>query len=516
MANKYICGVDIGTTGVKAEIYDLSGELVASAYTEYNCIFPRNGWVDQDGEMLFRESCKTLKMAVEKAAGVGVKNTDIVSLGVSSQRAAVSPVDENGIPLTLDLSWQDRRTTEELADIDREIGARRFYEITGQTLDTTWSISKIMWFKKHRPEIYEKAYKFVNNQERFLRRLGAEDFGQDFSNSSLFGISDVQNFCWSEELCEKLGIDMEKLPKLIQSGQQVGVISKEAAELTGFAEGMPICTGGGDQQCAAVGAGVIEEGIVEITLGTSGVSVAHVENPVYSDTMALPLSYSCIPGKWEVEGLQMAAGSSYKWYRDKLAYPETQAANVLGVDPYDLINANIEKVPPCCDGVFCLPFFAGAGAPYWNPYARGTLIGMTLNTDRNVIARAVMEGVTYECKNILDAMMNMGIKLDKVLLTGSATKSPTWNKIQTDIYGMECHVVKNNQATTLGAAILGAVGVGVFDNIKEAVNNLQGIKQTLEPDMKLHAQYQEMLAVWRDAYKALNDAQIYQKLEKFH
>ncbi len=509
MNEKYVSGIDIGTTGVKVIIFDLFGKEMGNAYREYGCIFPQSGWVEQDGEYLWEETCGAINDAIKKS---GVSPEEIVSVGLSTQRCTLVPVDRYGNALRMSISWQDRRSVRECDTISRIIGAERYYEITGLPIDTTWSLSKIMWIRDNEPDIYNKTFKFALDQERILFKLGADDFYEDASNGSLQGLMDINSFKWSSELIKKLNIDREKLPKLIQSAQQVGVISKEASEKCGLREGMPIVTGGGDQQCAGVGAGVIKPNTVEVTLGTAGVTLAFLDQPLKDEQRRIPCSAHAVPGKWESEGLQLAAGSVYKWYRNNIADAEVKAGDEIGIDPYDLINMQISKVPVGSKGVLCIPYFAGSGAPNWDPYARGTFIGLNLSHSKHVLARAIIEGITFETKEILDAIEALGIDIEEIIITGGATKSDLWNQIQADIYGIPCRKLANEQATCLGAAILGSVGAGVYDTLEIAVENMVKFAGVFTPNGDNNKTYNKIFNIYKSAYKSLKEAHVYKDL----
>ena len=512
MEKKYLCGIDIGTTGVKVILFDMNGSEKGSAYREYGCEYPRSGWVQQDGELLWQETCTAIQAAIEAARA---NPKEIASVGLSTQRCTLAPVDKDGKSIFTSISWQDRRSTKQCDDIRNLIGDERYYQITGLPIDTTWSVSKIMWLRDNEPEVFKKAHKFVMDQERILFRLGADDFYEDISNGSLQGLMDIETFKWDDELIEKLGIPKEKLPKLVESAQQVGTVSAEAAALSGLAEGTPIVTGGGDQQCAGVGSGVTRPNLVEVTLGTAGVTLAYLDKPQRDSKRRLPCSAHAVPGKWETEGLQMTAGSAYKWYRDNIADMERDAAQSLGIDPYDIINMQIENIPPGSNGVLFLPFFSGAGAPHWDPHARGTFLGLSLSHGKHEMARSILEGVTFETKEILDAMEGLGIQIEEVIITGGATKSDLWNQIQADIYGKPCKKLLNEQATCLGAAILGAVGAKVIGSLDEAVAKMVHFSKVYEPVPKNVEVYKGVYQVYKKAYKALKDANVYNELIEF-
>ncbi|MGL4606290.1 MAG: FGGY-family carbohydrate kinase [Eubacteriaceae bacterium] len=511
MNKKYVSGIDIGTTGVKVIIFDLEGNKLGSAYREYPCTFPQSGWVEQDGELTWTMTCEASREAIQKS---GINPDEIASIGLSTQRCTFTPVDKEGMALRSAISWQDSRSFEEADIMNKKIGAEKYYEITGLPIGVVWTVSKIMWIKKHQPEIYDKTFKFALDQERILKKLGAEEYCEDWSNGSLQGLMDIKSFEWSQELIDLLEIDAAKLPKLVPSGEVVGNVSKEASVLTGFSEGTLLVAGGGDQQCAGIGAGAVKKGVIEVTVGTAAVTLAYMDDAIYDESMRLPCSAHAVPGKWETEGLQNAAGSSLKWYRNEFAIPEVELAKETGKDPYDYINEQVADIKPGANGLICIPYFASSAAPNWDPFARGTFIGLTLGHERPTLARSIMEGVTFETREIIEQMITNGVQIDEIIISGGASKSPVWNQIQADIYGKPCGILAIEEATSLGAAILAAKGAGLFATINEAVEKMVKIISYCEPNMENHRLYTEYFNVYKDAYQALAKANVYERLVK--
>jgi xylulokinase len=258
MSAEYVAGIDIGTTGVKAIVFDTEGAIISSAYREYPSLFPQPGWVEQDVEHVWKKTCEAAKEALAKS---GIKAREIRSLGLSSQRGTFLPIDKNGSPLMNSLVYSDMRAHKETEWVATDIGADRYHKITGVTPSNMWTYPKIKWIIENRRDIFDKTDKFVNGQEYFLRKLGAETLSTDPASITLNGMLDVDSLTRSTELCKKIGLPADKLPPMGTPARMVGKISKKAAEETGFAEGMPIAIGAGDQQCAAVGAGIVREGI---------------------------------------------------------------------------------------------------------------------------------------------------------------------------------------------------------------------------------------------------------------
>ncbi|MGL4282504.1 FGGY-family carbohydrate kinase [Eubacterium aggregans] len=291
-------------------------------------------------------------------------------------------------------------------------------------------------------------------------------------------------------------------------------VSQKAASLTGFATGTKLVSGGGDQQCTGIGTGAIKKGIVEVTVGTAAVTMAYMDGPYYDDRMCLHCSDNVVAGKWETEWLQNAAGSSLKWYRNEFAIPEMELSEETGIDPYDYINEQVADIKPGAYGLICIPYFASSVVPNWDPFARGTFIGLTLWHQRPTLARAIMEGVTFETREIVEQMAANGVEIDTIIISGGASKSAVWNQIQADIYGKPVLIPAIEEATSLGAAILAAVGEGLYDSVEAAVDQMVQIAGSYEPDMAIHDRYNRYFTVYKDAYRALADAGVYERLVK--
>jgi xylulokinase len=514
MAEKiYLSGLDIGTTGVKAMIADTDGSVIGVSYREYPCVFPHPGWVEQDVELMWGQICEAAREVITKT---GIDPEKIRSLGISSQRGTFVPVDRNNKPLMNSIVWSDARADRELAWIKDEIGAERYHEISGVPISSMWSYSKMKWYIEKQPELWEKTHKLLNGQEYFLFRLGAEDFSTDPASITLNGMLDIDNLNWSTELCERIGLPMDKLPPMGTPARQVGKVSKSAAEQTGFAQGMPIAIGGGDQQCAAVGAGIVKEGMAEITIGTAMVMVAHIDSRKEDTRRQVLMGGSGIPGKWDMEGLTFTAGASLKWWRDNYAQGEKQAADYLGLDVYDIITLEASQSPVGSRGYLFYPFFQGQVTPSYHDQARGGSLGLSFIHDRKDTARAILEGVAFETKMVISAMEEvLGRPFDILRLSGGGSKSELWNHIQSDIYGRTVERLKVSECTTLGATILGAAGCGVFNSVEEGVSRMVHPFDKIDPDHGNNELYSEQFEIYRDAFYTLKESGMYERLAAF-
>ena len=512
----YVIGVDTGTTGVKAKIYDLEGRIIAEAYREYGCLFPRPGWVEQDIHMLSRANDEVISEVISRS---GVSANQITSIAFSTQRCLHMFVDAQGKLLRdgIGISWQDARCGAEVKWMNETVGVKEHYEVCGMPPAVVWTSPHIVWMIKNEPEVIAKTAKILTCQEWFLKDMGADDFYMDYSNASLYGVMNIRTFEWDAPLCNQLGINMDWLPTLVPSGVQVGVISPEAAARTGLAVGTPLVSGGGDQQCAAVGSGIIEEGLAEVTLGTAGVTIAHQDQPRFDPNCRINCSASAIAGsqKWTSEGLTSAAASSYRWFREAIGYVGKTVEAQGGANAFEVLNQMAANVPAGSQGLIMMPYLAGSNAPNFNADARACFLGLTFAHSTGAMARSVMEGVALETRDILEFFAEMGTPLKEIRLSGGATKSPLWCQIQSDIYGRPTVALQESECAVLGSAMLGAMGAGTFSTMREAVDSMVRVTGSYEPNPAAVERYNELFGLFRAAYRGLTDSGFFAGLADF-
>jgi xylulokinase len=503
---KYLIGIDEGTTGCKTCIFDLNGTLVGSDYREYPCYYPKPGWVEQYAEEITPALFESCKAAIAKS---GIDPKEIIAVGLSSQGSVTGPVDKNGKLLRPFIGWQDLRGVKELEEIKEKISLEEYYKITGYPLGLVFSITKNLWIRNNEPDIYEKTAMFTTNQDYFLKEFGAEDYFTDISSASREGLFDVDNHVWSKRVFDALDLDMSKRPKIAEGGQPVGRIPKSVAEKTGLAEGTLLCVGAHDQNCSTFGCGAVEDGTAAMVLGTFGSCFVVSDKPIRDPYGVLIVKGNVGPKNWTIEAFATAAASSYRWYRDTFGDLEKAAAKTLQDDPYNLINKQIETVPPGANGITFLSYLQGAGGPRQNGNARGAFVGMTLGTTKADMARAVMEGICYEMRDILEAQKRAGINIKGIRLTGGGSKAPLWCQMQADIYQQTIYRLQTSETGTLGAALYAGVGAGVYKSYKEAVEVAVHIKDKFEPNPELAEVYNEGYHRFVSIYEALANGKVF-------
>ena len=508
---KYVAGIDAGTTGLKTIIFDLEGNVISNAGMEYPCTIPKVGWVEQDVYCLWNALCASVRTAITEA---GIDPKEIGSVGISSQRGTFFAVDENWEPLHDSIVWSDSRADEEVQWIRDNIGAEKYYSISGAPISGAWSYAKFKWVRDKAPDLYEKAFKFVNAQEWLLHKLGSQEVFTDPASLALNGMMDIKKLDWSDELLDAINFSRDKLPPVKEPARQVGTISRQAAEETGFAEGMPICVGGGDHQCAAVGCGIIKEGMAEISMGTGFVMIAAVDGIKSDPKHEVIFAGHAVPGHMNMEGLTYATGVTLRWWRDVYGLSEKELSGVVGKDPYDLICEEAAKAPAGCKGHIFFPFFSGQITPNYQDNAVGGSLGLSLYHDRCDMACSILEGGAYEQRMVLESMERvLGRPLDVIRLQGGGSKSPLWRQIMADVFGRPVECMSVADCGILGAAILGATGAGVFGSLEEAVDAMVHTRETVYPNEENHTLYTDLYGIFKESFEAWKDAGIYDKLD---
>ena len=498
---KYLVGIDEGTTGCKTCIFDIEGNVVGSDYREYPCYYPKPTWVEQLAEDITPALFDSCKAAIANAK---IDPQEIIAVGLSSQGSVTGPVDKNGKLLRSFIGWQDLRGAEMVEELESKITPEEFYKITGDpTPGGIFSLHKYLWLRKYQPEIYEKTAMFTTHQDYFLREFGVEDYWTDLSSSSRASLMDVDKHVYSHKIMDLFGLDIKQHPKLAEGGQPVGRVPKHVAEKTGLPEGTLLCVGAHDQNCSTFGCGAVKGGDCAMVLGTFGSCFVVSDTPLRDPNRKLVVKGNVGPKNWTIEGFAVAAASSFRWYRDTFCELEKAAGKLIGQDPYKLIDQEIEKSPVGAHGVTFLSYLQGAGGPRGNSKAKGTFVGMTLGTTEADMARAVMEGICYEMRDIIEAQKRAGTRIKVIRLTGGGSKSPLWVQMQADIYQTPIQVLQTHETGALGAALYAGVGAGLYKSYQEAVDVAVHVTKEYTPNPKARDSYDDGYDRFVHTYEAL-------------
>ncbi len=505
-----VVAIDVGTSGTRTAVFNAeTGTLLAQAHQEYGSFFPHPTWVEQKALDWWKTACNT---SLQTLKILGKQTRNIVAVSVTNQRETIVPVDEKGEPLHNAIVWQDRRSIPQCTAIREKIGDKALYLETGLTIDPYFSAPKILWLQEHHRKIFDATYKFLLVHDFIIHRLSNE-FATDYSNASRTMLFSITQQKWSNKICNQLDIPKEKLPTTHPSTTPIGTITKAASKETGLPEDIPIIAGGGDQQCGAVGVGVVQPGRVKATMGTGTFILAHEDHPRFDEKRRLLCSCHAMPGKWIIEASIFTSGIIYRWFRDQFSQEEKELAKVLHTDAYDLLNTQAANSPAGSRGILMLPYFVGAGAPHWNPAARGVLLGLALGHKRDDIIRSIMESTAFEVRRNLNVMRSQGITVKELRLTGGATRSSIWNQIQADINQLIVQRSLIEEATAVGAAILASVGCGIHKDVVVAANTMVSMGEEYQPTASHKNLYDKLFTIQTDAYNALEKAKVFARLK---
>ena len=482
---------DLGTTGNKATLFSIDGALIASSTREYPTYYPKSGWVEQDPEDWWQAVILSTRELLEKS---GTPPKAVACICFSAQMMGGLIVDEQGFPLHNMLIWADTRSARQEAEIIRRVGMEKAYRITGHRASASYSAAKLMWLRENVPEAYQKAYKLLNAKDFILHRMTGR-FVTDYSDASGTNLMDLNRLEWSEEIMDALVIPSALLPELHASTDIAGGLTKEAAAACGLLCGTPVVIGGGDGSCACVGAGVVKEGSAYNVLGSSSWISMASSAPLYDDAMRTFTWVHLNKNLYTPCGTMQAAGYSYRWFRDSLC-PGMQ---------YDAINSLAEASRPGANGTLFLPYLLGERSPRWDHSARGAYVGLGIATSRGDMARAVMEGVALNLKIILDVLSG-ACPVDQVTIIGGGAKGELWLQILADVWQKPLQCIANpGEATSMGAAVCGGVGIGAFEGFHE-VSRFTKPNRIFAPNKNNARLYESLSKAFEKAYHGLREA----------
>ena len=497
---RYLLGIDIGTSGAKALLVNAdTAEIVASSVESYELSTPTPLWAEQSPGDWWQAVIASVSNVLNASK---IDAAEIKGIGLSGQMHGSVFLDENGSVLRPAILWCDQRTQAECDWIMDTVGRERTIELTSNPILTGFTAGKIIWTRNHEPEVYSRVKKVLLPKDYIRFRLTGE-FATEVSDASGTGLFDVKRREWSWEMLDAINIPSHWMPHSYESVEISGKISPEAASLTGLAEGTPVVGGGGDQAAGAVGNGVVEDGIVSSTVGTSGVVFAFTDKPVVDKKLRLHTFCHAVPGKWHLMGVMLSAGGSLRWYRDTFADTETVIAKALGVDPYDVICKEAAKAPAGSEGLIFLPYLTGERTPHPNPHARGVFFGITLRSDRPHFMRAVLEGVAYGLRDSFTILDEMNIPILQVRASGGGARSEIWRQIQADVTGKNHVTINVDEGPALGAALLAGVGTGIYPTVADACRSIIKVTSQTNTNPAAKRIYDGFYLIYRSLYNSL-------------
>ena len=491
MAN-LILAHDLGTTGNKASLFDSEGNLIASAFVAYETDYPRPGWAEQDPRDWWRAACESTQ-AMLRESGREASEIEVVSF--SGEMMGCTPVDATGAPLRTSIIWADQRAEDQAATLAERVGRERMYQITGHRVSSNYTAAKIMWLREHQPDLYAQTHQVLQAKDYVAFKLTGA-YATDYSDASGTNLFDLRARRWSKEIFAAVDLDPDLLPPALPSSEVIGTVTRKAAQETGLAEGTPVTIGGGDGACATAGAGVVKPSDAYNYIGSSSWISFVGREPLY-DPQQRTFTFAHLDPEYVFPtGTMQCAGGSYDWLE-----------RLLRGDAEDKLYTQMEglasRVEPGAQGLFFLPYLIGERSPHWNPRARAAFVGLTMAHGRAEMARAVLEGVAFNLRIILDAFRDQDAPVSALRLIGGGARSALWRQILADVFDLPTLRPKLVvEATSLGAAIAGGVGVGLYPGYAVAGDLVQ-VDPSEEPRPPFAARYQELYDIFQDTYASL-------------
>lgn len=512
---KYFLGIDAGTSGIKALVLDETGRVCGSGYRECDLITPRFGWVEQDP----REWWIACNVAVKEAVKKCGHGKEIEGIGLSGQMQGIALMDQNMESIGNCMIWLDQRAEEEVNDIERLMSEKEMLTLTANyCLNSFWA-PKLLWLKKNDPKTFDRIRTVLFTKDYIRYRMTGE-VATEVSDASLTFLMDVPGRKWSDPIFKKLGIPKEIVPaRLAESCEVVGHLLSEVAEEWGMRAGIPVVAGGGDQPAGGVGTGIVRPGTIGVTIGTSGVVFGCTDEALIDTKKRAMMSMAhSVKGKWCFLGLVLTAGGSFKWLRDTLFADKKAALAAEGKDIYDYMTSMAAESSPGSAGLTFLPYLNGEKTPISDPNARATFFGLSYRHSMSDICRSVMEGVTFALRDTVEICRETGLSVNEIRANGGGAKSENWRQMQADIFNADVLTMNMEEGPAAGAAIMAAVGTGMFETEEQACDEWVKVESVTHPILKNADQYNDYYQAYHDLYPALEERFVVQAalVEKYH
>lgn len=476
-------GIDLGTSSVKLLLMDEKGKIRNIVSREYPLRFPCPGWAEQNPEDWYEQTIEGIKDLLQ---GFDAKTVAGISFGGQMHGLVILDKEDNVIrPAIL---WNDGRTTKECQFLNEEIGKDKLSEYTANIAFTGFTAPKLLWVKEKEPENFARIEKIMLPKDYLAYKLTGVHC-TDVSDASGMLLLDVKNRCWSKEMCEICGIQEEQLAKVLESYETVGFVLPEIAGQLGMSENVRVAAGAGDNAAAAVGTGTVGEGSCNISLGTSGTIFISSKNFGVDKNNALH-SFDHANGFYHLMGCMLSAASCNKWWME----------DIVGTKDYPTEQKAIEKLGE--NHVYFLPYLMGERSPHNDPNARGTFVGMTMDTTRADMTQAVLEGVAFALRDSFEVAKSLGIEIERTKICGGGAKSPLWKKMVANILNVKVDVIESEEGPALGGAMLAAVADGAFESVEDAAEKIVRIVETIEPEPSLVEKYEKRYQQFKEIYPA--------------
>ena len=480
----YYIGIDLGTSAVKRLLMDQDGRIQKIVSKEYPLYFPHPGWSEQNPSDWYEKTIEGIQELTE-----GFDRTKVSGISFGGQMHGLVALDAEDHVLRPAILWNDGRTQEETDDLNNTVGKETLSRCTANIAFAGFTAPKILWMKKHEPELFEKIAKIMLPKDYLAYRLSGT-FCTDYSDASGMLLLDVEHKCWSEEMINICGIRRDQLPTLYESFEVVGTLHPHLANQLGLPKNVKIVAGAGDNAAAAVGTGTIGDGKCNLSLGTSG-TIFISSGQFGVDNYNALHSFAHADGHYHLMGCMLSAASCNKWWMDEILKTGDYAGEQQGISS---LGEN---------QVYFLPYLMGERSPHNDPSARAAFLGMSMDTTRESMTQAVLEGVAYALRDSLEVAKSLGLTIPRTTICGGGAKSPLWKRIIANVMNLKVDIVETEEGPGYGAAILAAVGCGAYGSLDEAVTKLVHVVETIEPEPELVEKYEKGYQKFRQYYPAL-------------
>ncbi len=494
-----ILGIDMGTTGTKAIAFNNNGNIISGSYIEYDTVFVKEGFIELDPQIVIKSALDVLK----KVAGEVSKKDPVKAIGISCLGAVMVPVDSDGEYLYNGMTFMDSRTVE---GFEEKTGMDEFelYSITGIPPNPFFTLSKMLWLKENKPDIFNSGSIFYSFKELLQIKLGI-DPKSDQSIASSTMMFDLNNNSWSDKIFKNIGLDIDRFPEIAESKEIIGEIDHKEANELNLDKGVKVIAGAVDTATCPMGVGVFKPGLVSNTIGTfEEVVVVSDKVKTSQDMMDKGIIYSkhLLPDKYLVSGFPTAGGHVLKWFKNQFCKLEEEAAKLKKIDPYDII---LDKIDMSDTSILFLPHLSGGGTPNIDENSRGAFLKISAGSTKADFTKAIIEGLNFEIKLAIDYFEEEIGKINEIHVTGGAVKSDKWMQIKSDILDKDIISFEVNEAGALGAAVLTAYGTGEYKNIDEAVKNMARIKKIFKPNKDKSRYYNQKYSSYKKLYDILKE-----------
>lgn len=506
--SNYFVGIDAGTSSTRVIIFDEYGNVKSSAKRDYDIIKVKPGYFEQKADWWFLKTMESFKEALNNFKD---NKKNIKGVGITHQRQTFVPINKEGHPLRNGILWSDLRSTKEVEDAKKKLSNHEIYSLTGFPAGL-WTIYKVLWLKNNEPELFKNIYKILLVNDFIIYKFTGKIVATSGSASGM-GCLDIKNPTrWSDKILDVLGIQKSILPeKIYKGGEIIGYLKKEIVDELGLDSQIPVVATAGDQPCGSLGAGCIHDSIAAIAGGTACTCEIFSKKLPINKAINYFIEVSPTGGYLPENSIYSGASALMNWYKNNFGYEMVMEAKNKNLNIWENIYNKALESSPGSSGLILIPYFTGAGSPFWDMDARGVLFGLTESNSNNDFIRSIFEGLAYESKKVLELMeKDTGIKVKEVRMYGGSANSDIWNQIFSDVLGIPTITTITPETTALGAAICVAKGVGAYKTFEEAVENMVKLKKEYRPNEKNNRLY---LKIYEEVYKNFYEL-IQEKIKK--